>query len=56
MDRTFPRIAKRLSRPPYPTAYDPCCDADREVCTTITTHFGDHTRKGAIVIFEHDER
>lgn len=57
MNRADVRIAKRLARGgAMPTAYDPWDDADREICGTISTKPFDYTRKGQILIFEHEQR
>lgn len=57
MNRADARIAKRLARGDrMPTAYCPWGDADHEICGTLTTKPFDYTKRGQIVIFEHDER
>ena len=56
MNKADKRIAARLLRGGLPTAYDPWYDADREIVGTILTRPYDYTRKGVVVIFEHERR
>ena len=38
-----------------PTAYDPWHDADIEISATLMTMPFDYTKKGGMVIFEHEQ-
>lgn len=56
MNRAGRKIAERIARGSLPTAYDPWDDADREISGTLMTKPSDYTKKGGMVIFEHEER
>lgn len=56
MNRIDKAIANRIKRRPLPTAYDGWDKADREIAGTLNTKPDDYTKRGGLVIFEHEEQ
>lgn len=55
MNRIDKAIAERIRKGNLPTAFDGWDRADREVCGTLVTRPFDYTKRGGMVIFEHEE-
>ena len=56
MNRIDKAIARRIAKGNLPTAYDGWDKADREIAGTLVTRPYDYTKRGGLIIFEHDER